>query len=309
MGKYTIDDVKEYISNKNPDALCLDNKYKTKRQGKMKFKCENGHIFESHFSVMKYHNQWCNICSRYKYNLDYINNFVKDIGKCLSNEYKAASKPMLWECNCGHQWTSSFIHIKNGHWCYPCSLKIRNQPYKYNINDVYKYINKNYPKGKCLSIKYNNVFEKMQFQCEKKHIWKTNFKSIKNGHWCPYCFYKNEQQCRSIIESLTNSEFSKCKPTFLNGLELDGYNEKLRIAFEYNGEYHYYFVKHHHRNNIKRFILRVCRDKIKRYLCEQEGIYLITIPYYITNKKDFIEKKLEDFFHCSISFFSSATKL
>ena len=134
-----------------------------------------------------------------------------------------------------------------------------------------------------------------------------------HNRWCNICINsKPENECRDIIESLTNSEFPKRRPTFLNRLELDGYNEKLRIAFEYNGIQHYhYFPQFFHNKEIKYFFYQICRDKIKRYLCEQEGIYLITIPYHITNKKDFIEKKLEDFFHCSIVFLSSAdaTKL
>ena len=45
--------------------------------------------------------------------------------------------------------------------------------------------------GKCLSEKYTNSFIKLKFECKEKHIWKTTPCSIKSGHWCPKCVYKN----------------------------------------------------------------------------------------------------------------------
>jgi len=47
-------------------------------------------------------------------------------------------------------------------------------------------------------------------------------------------------------------------------MELDGYNKKLGIAFEYQG-------KHHKKTYIRK------RDLLKKNLCESRGIQLIAI--------------------------------
>jgi len=41
--------------------------------------------------------------------------------------------------------------------------------------------------GECLSIKYLGVNTKIRWKCNQGHEWDAIPKSIKNGHWCPYC--------------------------------------------------------------------------------------------------------------------------
>jgi len=101
-----------------------------------------------------------------------------------------------------------------------------------------------------------------------------------------------------MLTDITNLNFLKQKPSFLNGLELDGYNKDLQIAFEYNGEQHYKYIPYFHRNGIKDFLAQRLRDKIKKHLCELNGIELIIIPYrYNYRNKDklykFIYNELE----------------
>jgi len=42
-------------------------------------------------------------------------------------------------------------------------------------------------KGECLSVKYLGNHSKTKWKCEKGHEWEAVPKSIKKGHWCPYC--------------------------------------------------------------------------------------------------------------------------
>jgi len=56
----------------------------------------------------------------------------------------------------------------------------------------------------------------------------------------------SEETTRKIFEILFNVEFLKVKPKWLDGLELDGYCEKLNLAWENVGRQHYEFVKHIH---------------------------------------------------------------
>jgi len=41
--------------------------------------------------------------------------------------------------------------------------------------------------GKCLSRSYKGSYEKLLWQCDKLHRWKTQPANIKAGQWCPYC--------------------------------------------------------------------------------------------------------------------------
>lgn len=58
--------------------------------------------------------------------------------------------------------------------------------------------------GKCLSVTYKNMKEKMKWICSKEHIFEMTFDSVKIGnHWCPFCFgrYNNSLElCQEIAE-------------------------------------------------------------------------------------------------------------
>lgn len=102
-------------------------------------------------------------------------------GKCLSTKYKNMKEKLQWECEHGHKWATSFSTIKyRDHWCPYCSKNAR-----LTLKDCMKLAKiKN---GKCLSTKYKNAREKLQWGCENKHEWFAPIYSIKNGSWCPYC--------------------------------------------------------------------------------------------------------------------------
>ena len=97
---------------------------------------------------------------------------------------------------------------------------------------------------------------------------------------------KGETACKEFLESFYGEPFPKVRPPFLanpetgRNLELDGYNERLRIAFEYNGIQHYEFP-----NGTKmtkeEFEAQKRRDIFKINKCMELGIYLIVIPYTI----------------------------
>lgn len=114
------------------------------------------------------------------------------------------------------------------------------------------------------------------------------------GQGCPYCTtYKNENECRQIIEKLTKCHFIKERPKFLNKLEYDGYNDDLKIAFEYNGEQHYYYIPFFHYGKKANLEKQKKHDLLKKELSHNNGVFLIVIPYFIEDKESFISSQLE----------------
>jgi len=90
-----------------------------------------------------------------------------------------------------------------------------------------------------------------------------------------------------IFEEFLGREVIVCgRPNFLKNpktgrnLELDMYDPITKIAIEYNGEGHYNFVSKFHSDESKVFDQKE-RDILKRHLCEENGIILLTVPYTI----------------------------
>ena len=84
-----------------------------------------------------------------------------------------------------------------------------------------------------------------------------------------------------VSEHLTKP-FLKARPKWLlnksgNRLELDGYNEELKLAFEFQGAQHYKFISMFHKNRTLEETKRT--DLLKRDLCEQHGIRIVIIPH------------------------------
>lgn len=102
---------------------------------------------------------------------------------------------------------------------------------------------------------------------------------------------KGERKCKEFVEFITGKKFDKVRPEFLtnpvtgHALELDLYNEELRLAIEYNGSQHYHFNTMMHQNNRDRFHNQQYRDLIKKQLCDQNDIRLILVPYTVSEEK------------------------
>lgn len=206
-------------------------------------------------------------------------------GLCLSKEYINKETKLRWQCKEGHVWGATSGSIKNGgRWCPFCTHNV-----KLTIEEMHKLAERK--GGKCLSDKYVNSQTKLRWRCKDNHEWEAKPNSIINGHWCSVCSGKiSERVCRELFKYIFDEDFPCKKPAWLvNGegtrLELDGYSEKLGIAFEYNGEQHYEFIDYFHKN--KTLDEQIERDKIKRRLCEEHNVTLIEIPYTIQHEDKF----------------------
>jgi len=100
---------------------------------------------------------------------------------------------------------------------------------------------------------------------------------------------KGEQITRRVFEHLFAKPFVRVRPDFLKNpetgrnLELDGYNEELKIAFEYNGIQHYHYPSHYAKNE-EEFKKQLRRDQFKLDTCNRLGIYLVIVPYSVKHE-------------------------
>lgn len=103
---------------------------------------------------------------------------------------------------------------------------------------------------------------------------------------------KLEERLIAIVEELTGHSFpqgsiretnrSKDHKTQCVSLELDGYNKDLRIAIEVQGPLH---RAQGDNESYERYMRRLAHDKLKKRLCEEQGIILITLEYDILTNR------------------------
>jgi len=97
---------------------------------------------------------------------------------------------------------------------------------------------------------------------------------------------KGEQKCKEAIEEIYGKPFYTIRPDFLKNpetkrnLEIDLYNDSIRVGVEYNGASHYYWPNYTGQSK-EDFIKQVRKDKFKVDMCDKHGIYLISVPYNV----------------------------
>ena len=137
--------------------------------------------------------------------------------------------------------------------------------------------------GKWTSMKYISLFNN---DINKKNIIINNDEEIKNVGYKKES--RGETECRRVLEKIFKKEFRKTRPKFLNNpvtggkynLEIDCYNEELRLGLEYNGRQHYEYSSFFHKNK-EDFLNQKYRDIIKKNMCKDNNVILIEVPYTV----------------------------
>ena len=74
-----------------------------------------------------------------------------------------------------------------------------NRPYKWNISKIQKIAEKR--GGECLSKTYYNHREKLNWRCDKGHVWEAVFDSVRRGSWCLQCRENSPLTLKDIQET------------------------------------------------------------------------------------------------------------
>lgn len=249
--------IKAYDYAKKKNGYCISIACNDTSTQKLEWKCKepkHGIWKTTLGAVMR--GSWCTDCGLEK---NKITNLLKDGlkkcqdlailkgGVCLSNRYQGNVKKLLWKCNnpSHPSWENSYISILKGKWCPICT----------GILTKEERLNKAQDKaaswgGKCLTDNYIKNKQKMVWKCKitDHPNWSATYANVVNhNNWCTKCseyFYK-EHKIRNILEYLLEVKLNKIKPTWnINPktgflLELDGYNQSLNFAFEFQGRQHY----------------------------------------------------------------------
>jgi hypothetical protein len=210
----------------------------------------------------------------------------------LYDEYEYADNPhasILITCKkCNGTFDMSiYEHIIRGYGC-PC-LRIEDTTGLIDgclvYNKVFQYVDtKN---GKVEGLHENSVVADVcLFTCKYGNSWESTIANvIYHQTWCPCerCIFRSKYEMitREILQLLFKKEFKTTNKLLPNNLQLDGYNQELNLAFEYQGRQHYRIQDQFSRCSDTRTDLYnqiLERDARKKVECKQRDIRLIIIP-------------------------------
>jgi hypothetical protein len=67
--------------------------------------------------------------------------------------------------------------------------------------------------GRCLSNKFLSTRSKLTWQCSAGHTWEAIPKTVKKGHWCPYCSNCRRESPLEDIKALAQEKGGECHAT------------------------------------------------------------------------------------------------
>lgn len=242
----------------------------------LRWRCAQGHEWENRAGKIK-SGQWCPTCAgKSPKGLAYLQELAtKNGGACLSTIYPGMQNLATWRCAQGHEWQAKPNNVRHGNWCPYCRGMYQ------TIEDLRAFARAR--GGECLSQEYRGQAKKYEWRCSDNHVWEATANSLKNGSWCPFCRVNfGEEACRIYFEAIFGKPFPKARPAFLytgprGVMELDGYCEELRLAFEHHGLQHYRHIPRFQPTE-EDFREQQRRDTEKLAACRASGVTLIEIP-------------------------------
>jgi len=165
--------------------------------------------------------------------------------------------------------------------------------FKYTIEDMHKLAKRR--GGEFLSIEFKGVNKAHRWKCNDcGNIWNTRPANIMGipskpeGSWCPKCSSGiGERMTRKFFEIIFNAKFPeerRLKWLSDKRMQIDGYNDGLKIAFERHGIQHYRFTPVFHKI-LDDFKKQQNRDEYIRTMCKKEGILLFEIGWEKRNSR------------------------
>ena len=281
--KHNLKSLKDYAASLGGDCLAIDYHGVAR---KVAWLCEKGHTWHASPSQVLNQKSWCPFCAgRAPIGLERLQRHAFSRGgKCLAQHYTNNTAKVVWKCEFGHEWQARVHNVlTKGQWCPECR----------RIGLPTLRTHAALRGGKCLAESYKNSRAKLLWECQAGHRWEATASSIVHQKsWCPHCAignWKSEAETRSIFENIFRpSKFPSSFPTFLGGLQLDGFCPELSLAFEYQGEQHYDPGNYFHFGDPVSFQSQQERDARKSTLCQEAGVRLVLVPHFVNDKRMFV---------------------
>lgn len=300
--KRTLEQCQTYARTRGGE--CLASEY-VNEDVRLLWRCDREHTWSATPASVVRQQSWCKRCADKASATKRVGHTLDDChalagskgGLCLAMEYTSARTKIPWKCSCGYVWQATYSAILRGTWCLPCANVRKRKQNHLGIEKMHGFAAIQH--GKCLSQSYDNVSSLLEWECSEGHHFSMRASNVIAGHWCRQCGKGlSERLCRAILEHLYNAEFPRLRPKWLISaagarMELDGYNENLALAMEYQGVQHYKPVLKF-KSDSNRVAEIQERDRLKESICTARGITLLKIPYTIAHGhlEEFIRKEL-----------------
>ena len=255
----------------------------------------------SHFRLAK---KGCSYCSGKHITTEDVVASIKHKNVELLSEYIGCEKPIRCRCKtCGNIWeTVPKVLTTNGSGCPKCGKKVAADKRRKSQQEFENELKAVQPNITVLG-KYISVHSQILCEC---NIHKTKWYGypanlLNKSAGCPSCNTSRSEGLmlealeRMHINYLTQYTIPGCK--YQNSLKFDAFDIENNVAFEFNGEQHYYpidfagkgeeWAKH-------QLTLTQNRDKAKLAYCKENNIPIVVIPYWERNNMEaYIAEKLE----------------
>ena len=232
----------------------------------------------------------CKYCAGRGKTTDDIKKEVKDPNVEIISEYIGNEKPITCRCKqCGNIWTTKTKCLTtNGAGCPICNKKKAIQAETKTLEQFKNEMEIADPTIKIIG-EYKNTHTPIKCECLIcGNVWMGYPANLLNkSASCPKCNISNSE--RSLLNALDTLNINykhqhtikECRR--VNVLKFDAFDLDNNIAFEYNGEQHYYpvdFAGQGEEWAKRQFELCKERDKIKLQYCKDNNIKMVIIPYW-----------------------------
>lgn len=202
-------------------------------------------------------------------------------GKILSSDISNLDSKVEFECFERHRFhLQARSVVTRGTWCKECSSS------GVTSKKLHKLI---YDRGGVMLSKIPTrltVSTKVLIRCSLGHEFTNDWQHMSSPRyaWCSTCTKgnKSEEIARITFKQIFGGNFRKARPVWLKNsrghqMELDGYEEKLKLAFEYQGRQHFENIGLYS-SEIK-LKQRIQDDQEKVRLCAENNITLVQLRW------------------------------
>lgn len=210
----------------------------------------------------------------------------------LSTEYTKCFDHYLFKCPTHGEFTCTGNNFQRGKRCPKCApnATLTTEEFKQRVEKAgYLMTEAEYVPGS------HRVHKLL---CPYHGEFETTLASITKMGGCPDCSRGvSERHCQEILTDLLGKSFKKVRMIPWPGgpglLELDLYNEDLKLALEYQGIQHYKYFPLFHKTE-EEFALVQERDAFKKQWCLDNSITLFEVPYNIkfNDRREYISALL-----------------